>query len=134
VEIAKPRHVGIGIDALPEWIRTSPVLTGNDLARLAGVERLPDNELLRNRWREYLAADSGESSTDFEAALEHGDGTAARDILVSRIKVLSPNVAVIAKDLHRLCRVFLRAGDIEAAWECAWMGDTEKLKAVMEHS
>lgn len=41
--VPKPlRTIGIGIDALPQEIRTSPVLTGNDLAKLANVERLPD--------------------------------------------------------------------------------------------
>ncbi len=33
---------GIGIDGIPESIRTSRVLTGNDLALLAGVEKIPD--------------------------------------------------------------------------------------------
>ena len=33
---------GIGVDQLPEEIRHSKVLTGNDLAMLAGVERIPD--------------------------------------------------------------------------------------------
>lgn len=33
--------IGIGIDQLPEEIRTSKVLTGNDLAVLAGVEKMP---------------------------------------------------------------------------------------------
>jgi hypothetical protein len=31
--------LGIGFDELPDFIRTSPVLTGNELARLANVER-----------------------------------------------------------------------------------------------
>ncbi len=37
---------GIGIDQLPESIRTSPVLTGNDLARLANIEAIPTAEEL----------------------------------------------------------------------------------------
>lgn len=48
---AKP---GIGIDALPEQIRCSPVLTGNDLAKLGGLEKLPemaDIESLRDSGR-----------------------------------------------------------------------------------
>jgi flavin reductase (DIM6/NTAB) family NADH-FMN oxidoreductase RutF len=41
--VPKPlRTIGIGVDALPEEIRTSPVLTGNDLAKLANVERVPE--------------------------------------------------------------------------------------------
>ena len=35
------RNFGIGFDQLPEAIRTSKLLTGNDLAMLANVEVLP---------------------------------------------------------------------------------------------
>jgi len=42
-EVAKPlTTLGIGVDALPQSIRLSSVLTGNDLGRLGNVERLPD--------------------------------------------------------------------------------------------
>lgn len=41
-EIEKPvRNKGIGVDAIPESIRTSEVLTGNDLGQLGNVEHLP---------------------------------------------------------------------------------------------
>ncbi|HUH35382.1 MAG TPA: flavin reductase family protein [Moheibacter sp.] len=40
-EIPKPLQTkGIGVDALPEAIRKSPVLTGNDLAMLGNIEQL----------------------------------------------------------------------------------------------
>ena len=42
-EVEKPlRTLGIGVDALPEQIRNSKVLTGNHLGMLANIERLPD--------------------------------------------------------------------------------------------
>lgn len=42
-QIPKPlAKIGIGIDALPEHIRTSEYLTGNDLARFGGLESLPE--------------------------------------------------------------------------------------------
>ncbi|WP_447769472.1 flavin reductase family protein [Sphingobacterium faecium] len=41
-EVPKPlRNLGIGVDALPEHIRFSEILTGNHLGRLANVEQLP---------------------------------------------------------------------------------------------
>ncbi len=41
-EIPKPLQTkGIGIDAIPEHIRNSDVLTGNNLGRLGNIERLP---------------------------------------------------------------------------------------------
>ncbi|MBN2746253.1 MAG: flavin reductase family protein [Bacteroidales bacterium] len=45
-QIPKPLSViGVGIDALPEFIRTSEYLTGNELARLGGLENLPEFDL-----------------------------------------------------------------------------------------
>lgn len=42
-EIPKPvRGKGIGIDQLPEAIRNSDILTGNNLGRLGNVKQLPD--------------------------------------------------------------------------------------------
>tara|TARA_B100000965_G_C19585362_1_gene755485 strand:+ start:152 stop:1003 length:852 start_codon:yes stop_codon:yes gene_type:complete len=44
-EVPKPiRQKGIGVDQLPEKIRTSHILTGNDLGMLGNVERLPSAE------------------------------------------------------------------------------------------
>lgn len=41
-EVPKPlRNLGIGVDSLPDHIRYSNVLTGNQLGRLANVEQLP---------------------------------------------------------------------------------------------
>ncbi len=41
-EIPKPLSAkGIGIDSLPEHIRNSPILTGNELARLGNLKELP---------------------------------------------------------------------------------------------
>jgi len=47
LEIPKPlRTLGIGIDALPEELRNSTILTGNDLGLLGNVEVLPtQNEI-----------------------------------------------------------------------------------------
>jgi len=42
-EVPKPlRNLGVGVDSLPEAIRNSSVLTGNDLGRLGNVEVVPD--------------------------------------------------------------------------------------------
>jgi len=42
-EIPKPlRTKGIGVDQLPEFIRNSHILTGNNLGRLGNIENLPD--------------------------------------------------------------------------------------------
>jgi len=43
--VPKPNEkVGIGMDQIPEKIRNSKILTGNDLGRLGNIERLPGQE------------------------------------------------------------------------------------------
>lgn len=39
--VPRPNKIGIGIDALPDFIKHSSYLTGNELAALASVETLP---------------------------------------------------------------------------------------------
>lgn len=42
-EVPKPNtHLGVGVDALPEWARHSPTLSGNDLGRLGNETQAPD--------------------------------------------------------------------------------------------
>ncbi len=44
-KVPKPNtKLGIGFDQLPEKIRNSKILSGNDLGRLANIEKLPDME------------------------------------------------------------------------------------------
>ncbi|WP_053977107.1 flavin reductase family protein [Mangrovimonas xylaniphaga] len=44
-EIPKPlQTLGLGVDALPEEVRNSMILTGNDLGMLGNVEQLPSEE------------------------------------------------------------------------------------------
>ena len=44
-EVEKPlTTLGIGVDAIPEFIKNSPVFDGNDLGKLGNVETLPTEE------------------------------------------------------------------------------------------
>lgn len=48
-EVEKPlQKLGIGVDALPEEIRNSKVLTGNDLGKLGNVEKIPPAHILES--------------------------------------------------------------------------------------
>jgi Conserved protein/domain typically associated with flavoprotein oxygenases, DIM6/NTAB family len=59
-EVEKPNtHLGIGVDALPENIRNSKILTGNNLGQLANVSEFPfvdpafDDDKLKNIFQYY---------------------------------------------------------------------------------
>ncbi|WP_347923811.1 flavin reductase family protein [Pontimicrobium sp. SW4] len=44
-EIPKPLStLGIGVDAMPEYVKNSMILTGNDLGMLGNIETLPSNK------------------------------------------------------------------------------------------
>ena len=44
-EVEKPlASLGIGVDAIPEFIKVSPIFNGNDLGKLGNVEALPTEE------------------------------------------------------------------------------------------
>lgn len=64
-EVEKPlQKLGIGVDALPEDIKNSSVLTGNDLGKLGNIEKIPDStdfkELLLTVNYDKLHSDSKE--------------------------------------------------------------------------
>lgn len=55
-EVEKPLDVpGIGIDALPDFVKNSTILTGNELGRLGNVPALPDQVTLADWWKANAA-------------------------------------------------------------------------------
>ncbi len=60
-EVAKPSYpLGIGVDAIPQKIRNSSVLTGNNLGQLGNVDKLPSAEEVQAYRQEFLQGVSGE--------------------------------------------------------------------------
>lgn len=60
-EVTKPSSpLGIGVDALPEKIRNSSVLTGNNLGQLGNVAKLPNREEVITYKKQFLQHVSGE--------------------------------------------------------------------------
>ena len=90
-EVPKPlSSLGIGIDAFPEAIRLSPVLTGNDLGMLGNVERLPSSDEVRDfvggtkgmgTWLE--TAETGEIHRRAQAYLGQNDVSSAWKVLLA---------------------------------------------------
>lgn len=98
-EVPKPnRHIGIGIDQLPEFLRTSKVLTGNELGRLANIERdaLPTPEQVEAFQTEPMVA---------YLLNKHRDTPEMRQL-----------------QLLRLGRQFLAEGRLDYAWKTLLLG------------
>ncbi|MDB5035169.1 MAG: Flavoprotein [Chlorobi bacterium] len=115
--LAKPSHAGIGFDALPERVRNSPILTGSDLAKLAGAGELPDIGAVAAFWREKLASAGEHPPDDIEVELRLGDPERALDALLPRLRDGAPNAETEAL-LHRVAKAFLHRDMIDRAWQC----------------
>lgn len=90
-EIPKPiRNKGIGVDLIPEAIRNSPVLTGNNLGRLGNAESLPvETALEAYSRRPEMMETKLRFKNDPEGFYFH---------------------------LHQLAKEVLEAGDLHQAW------------------
>lgn len=68
-DVQKPLlKMGVGVDQLPDHIRLSKVLSGNDLGQLANIEFLPDDDSI-DRAREINANKSNETVHQIAKAL-----------------------------------------------------------------
>lgn len=90
-EIPKPiRNRGIGVDQIPEIIRNSPVLTGNNLGRLGNAEALPaEAEILEFSQSPEIVEMKARFKNDPESFYFH---------------------------LHQFAKEVLEAGDVHQAW------------------
>ncbi len=87
--VEKPHaRTGIGVDALPEPIRNSRILSGNDLGQLANVQELP--------------------------AIDPSFGD---DRLRSIFQYYSVNPEEMEKELHVYAAELLRQGKVKEAWQ-----------------
>lgn len=87
-EIPKPlATLGIGVDALPETIRNSSILTGNDLGMLGNVESLPATDTVDKFSKEhpkFIGLDSIKKHTFAKAFLEKKDVQSAWKVLLMK--------------------------------------------------
>ena len=86
-EIPKPiLQKGIGIDQIPEKVRNSRVLTGNDLGQLGNVERLPEisdvNKFLQD-YPQYMTSKINEKHKFAQEFLKKNDVESAWKVLLS---------------------------------------------------
>ncbi len=90
-EVVKPvTTVGMGIDNIPEDIRNSTILSGNDLGKLGSVKELP-NETEVNEYKLMELSDLFVSLEDEPVKLE--------------------------EELHRKAQLLLIENEVEAAWK-----------------
>jgi len=86
-EIPKPlRNKGIGVSGLPEGVRTSNILTGNDLGLLGNVEQLPDktdvDKFMKDK-PEIFGWDRDEKHKFAQQLIQKNDVTGALKVLLS---------------------------------------------------
>jgi flavin reductase (DIM6/NTAB) family NADH-FMN oxidoreductase RutF len=92
-EVQKPNtQLGIGVDALPNHIRNSSILSGNNLGQLANVHALPV----------------------FNAAFED-------DYVKQVVQYFNLNPDEMEKELHTYAKKLLDEGKVEHAWQVLLM-------------
>jgi flavin reductase (DIM6/NTAB) family NADH-FMN oxidoreductase RutF len=125
-ELPKPPRPGVGFDGLPVHVRESAYLTGNDLARLAAVEMLPDADAVAQRWLRDLERlpPEGAQADSFDIEYRQGHPRAALYCALRDLRFAGTSPQETAVRLARCVQLFLRAGDTAMAWECALMSDT----------
>lgn len=90
VPLGPGRKKGIGVDNIPDSIRFSSVLTGNDLGRLATVENLPGQNQIK---------------------------TMGKEDSINRILNRFDNDKDIISDLHLLAKGYIEKGELTKAWQ-----------------
>jgi flavin reductase (DIM6/NTAB) family NADH-FMN oxidoreductase RutF len=90
-EVPKPNvKLGIGYDQIPESVRNSRILTGNDLGQLGNIEKLPDDAaVIAFRQRDFMK--------ELEAKFGH-------------------HPEILEEKLHELARKLLEKKALEEAW------------------
>lgn len=128
--LPKPVGLGVGFDGLPEAVRNSRVLTGNHLAKLAGVPALPDPASVRLYWQEVRKGIAEHSPDDLEMEFRGGDPERiARAVLLA---AESEQDAERGRDLfHRFAAFCLDRKDVETGWNAALACDTMLPDALM---
>lgn len=59
-EVPKPnRHCGVGVDALPAWLRSHPGVDGNLLGRLGNASEIPNAEAIQAAQHRFLNENPG---------------------------------------------------------------------------
>lgn len=90
-EIPKPlKTMGIGVDGMPDSVKNSMILTGNDLGMLANVESLPNNKEvdtfikdISERYPDIKEASHREKHKLAQNYLSYGDVESAWKLLLS---------------------------------------------------
>ena len=93
------REKGVGVDQLPEAIRTSTVLSGSDLAQLANVPKIPNGDLVQ-RYR---------NESTIQAALTRYEQDATH----------SPEI------MHWAAKNYLSRDETEKAWAALLMSNEQ---------
>lgn len=71
-QVPKPlRTIGIGVDGIPDAIRNSRILTGNDLGMLGNVEQLPDRGSIEQYATDPLVRKAVEAGAEARHQLAH---------------------------------------------------------------
>lgn len=116
--LPKPDGLGVGMEAVPAALRTSPLLSGNHLGKLAGYAALPTNEELKAFWKGIDDVDGAPMPDDFGMELR-GDDPIRLLRAYRAQKLHDPDSPATSYLHHATIAYLLDHGDTLSAWCCA---------------
>ncbi|MGE3802918.1 MAG: flavin reductase [Candidatus Kapaibacterium sp.] len=118
-ELPKPTGLGIGFDGLPDELKQSRVLTGNHLAKLAGVKVVPN----LHQVEEYVAkiVEMGKAvgegrPDDLDAEMRGGDVDRVALATLGASAHVESNPDALRELFHRSAAWLLDHGNVADAW------------------
>ncbi len=118
-EVEKPfNQNGIGFDGLPDFMKTSTIYTGNDLARFACVEKRYTAEQASEFLLQITAKKNDDSESSYEKFAAYKQSGDYKNMLLCLLGLSIENA-----EKHKLVELAaltaMRKGDIDFAWKTA---------------
>ena len=117
--VEKPgKTIGVGFDKLPDFIKTSEIYSANDLAKFAGISKIPSKDEVQKFIDEYKNEEIDFKLPKEETFFEYRVLNDYKKMLIIAIKILKRNNQE-TKYLEYTAKAALHKGDKEFAWKTA---------------
>ncbi len=116
-EVEKPGlKIGVGYDRIPAFLKTSEILSANNLGQLGGIEQIPtDSEI--DSFRNELKQMSVES-TEFENLASNGK---YKNVLAALLTPDSQSDSELVSKIEKCIKAALDKKDVDFAWKALIM-------------
>lgn len=118
-EVLPPKGTdGIGYDRLPDFVKSSEILSANNLAQLALIEKIPDEEDVENFILLYEPQGEIDKDIDLLTTFERYERFENyQQMMTTVIRMKSENHRLTKQCVEKTAQVALRFRDVKFAWK-----------------